>query len=159
VRLWRTTPPVGSRTQTAPRRGASTKQYCVALIEESFFELNLCSKQHLDQFPAEWLHSVMLGLIRDVLLHRIARGGAYCKSGITVLPGEVALPDHFMDPHGSGLLEFTHEIGQAMRCFQAYEKMDMVRDPADFLGKSAKPNNRSTHVFMQSLHPVIFDEW
>ena len=53
-----------------------------------------------------------------------------------------------MDPKGRCLLQFTQDIGQAMRGFQADELVHMIIDTADTLGKSAQPGNRATEIFV-----------
>lgn len=45
-----------------------------------------------------------------------------------------------------------------MGCFESYQQMHVIIDPADLLGESAQPVYGATQVFMEARHPFFSDE-
>jgi len=116
-----------------------------------------------DQFFAKGFLPMMLLLIGDVSANRITRGGADGECRISLLPPEVWLFERLPRPGSGSLLQFTHEIGKAMRGFQADQQVDMIRHASDSKRNSSKTMllRRDTHendlsIRMKSL---AHDSW
>src|SRR6478672_2319775 len=81
---------------------------------------------------------MMFLLIRDVLLNRRPRGGAYGECRIALLPGKRSQADLLMHPCRGSLFQLTHDVRQTMSRFQADQKVDVIVDTADALRNSTK---------------------
>src|ERR1051325_5486958 len=97
-------------------------------------------------------------LIRDVPLDHRPRGGAHRERRVAYLPGKGEQADLLMYPRRRCFFQLTHEIRQAMSSFQANEQMDMIRDAADALRKSAEAGNGPAQVFVQPRTPFGGDD-
>ncbi|MFT4689578.1 MAG: hypothetical protein ACJASX_002742 [Limisphaerales bacterium] len=115
--------------------------------------------QEFDEFFTEAFHSMMFLLVRDILLHAFSRGGTDGERAVAFLPREVRPAYFIVSPNGTGLLQFPHEIREAMGGFQAYQKMNMIGDSANPLRFTTETVDRAAQVFVKLRHPTRGDDW
>ena len=101
---------------------------------------------------------MMFLLIRDVLLNRRPRGGAYGECRIAFLPGKGSQADLLMHPCRGSLFQLTHDVRQTMSRFQADQKVDMIGHAADALRKSTEARNDSSQILVHARTPFRRDD-
>lgn len=106
-------------------------------VQIPIFVFYPCLLQKLDQFFAKRLHTMMLGLIRDVFLHLRSRSRTHRECSVALLPGELSHADFLMHPDRRCFLQLPHEIRQTMRRLQSHQQMHMIGYSADTLRKPA----------------------
>src|SRR5436305_3345063 len=97
---------------------------------------------------------MMFLLIRDVLLNRRPRGGAYGECRIAFLPGKGSHADLLMHPYRGSLFQLTHDVRQTMSRFQTDQKVDMIAHAADALRKATEARNDSTQILVHTRTPL-----
>ncbi len=127
-------------------------------VQKPIFVVHSRLLQKLDELFAKRLHTMMLGLIRDVFLHLRSRCRTHRECSVAFLPGELSHADFLMQPDRRCFLQLPHEIRQTMRGLQSHQQMHMIGYSADTLRKSAKPRDGAAEVFMQSFPPRRLDE-
>ena len=105
------------------------------------------------QLFSEGLMPMMGLLIGDVVSNGIMRGGADGKGRIAFLPLELRLFEHLPHPGSGSLLQFTHEIGKAMRWFQTDQQVDMIRHAPDSERNASQTMHRSAEVSVETVFP------
>jgi len=127
-------------------------------VQIPIFVFHACFLQKLHQLLAKRLHTMMLGLVRDVFLHLRPRRRADGESPVSFLPRKLAQPNLFMHPDGRCLLQLPHEIRQAVSGLQPHQQMHMIGYAADTLGIPAKSSHGASEVFVKAISPCDVDE-
>ena len=101
---------------------------------------------------------MMLGLVRNVFLDRVAIGNAHGERTITRLPREIFHADGFMNPARRSLFDVLHKRRERMGRSQTRQQMNVVRRAADGFGNPVRRAHQAAKMLMQTSAPFIRDE-
>jgi len=129
-----------------------------ASVQKPIFVFQARLLQKLHQLLPKRLHAMMIGLVRDVFLHLRPHRRAHGEGTVAFLPPKLPQLDLLMHPHGRSLLQFPHEVGEAMHGLQAHKQMHVISNTAHALNKPAKSADRAAEVFVQTFTPRGVDQ-
>ena len=150
------TPPVHRAEKSRIPKGCQPDRSSVQI---PIFVFHASLLQKLYQLLPKRLHTMMFRLVRDVFLHLRSCRRAHRERAVAFLPCKLPQLDLLMHPHGRGLLQLPHEIGETMRGLQSNKQMHMIGYAADAFRESTESAYRSAQIFVQTFTLGSVNQW